>query len=187
MVQLSQRIEELASLLGILQDANMQPALDRAVDTIANCLVLGKPLLLCGNGGSASDALHISGELVGRFLVDRKALNVVCLNSNVSILTAWSNDFEYESVFSRQVEAHGSEGAVILGISTSGNSRNVVSAFKTAKIMGMHTIALTGTGGGRLADYTDILIDVPSSLTPRVQELHLPIYHYLCEAIERRI
>jgi D-sedoheptulose 7-phosphate isomerase len=157
---------------------------DRAAAAIVAALRQKKPLLVCGNGGSAADAMHITGELVGRFLKDRRALNCVCLASNAAVLTAWANDYTYETVFARQVEAYGPNGGVLLGISTSGGSANVVRAFETARALKVVTIALTGEGGGRLAPLSDILIDVPSQRTPIVQQLHICIYHYLCQQIE---
>ena len=144
-------------------------------------------MLVCGNGGSASDAMHIAGELVGRFLKERKALNCVCLSSNPSVLTAWSNDYSYDTVFSRQTEAYGAPGGVILGISTSGNSRNVIEAFRVAKDMEMITIGLTGEGGGKMAEVTDILVEVPSRSTPMIQQVHICLYHHICEQVEARL
>ncbi len=158
-----------------------------AVSTVTRALSEGQPLLVCGNGGSAADAIHITGELVGRFLVERKALNVICLSSNPSVLTAWANDYSYDTVFSRQTEAYGKPGAVILGISTSGNSKNVLAAFERARAFGMYTIALTGEGGGKLAPFSDYLFAVPSHSTPLIQQAHICLYHYLCQEIERRL
>jgi len=160
---------------------------EEAIDAITNVFSLGKPMLVCGNGGSASDAMHIAGELVGRFLKERKALNCTCLSSNPSVLTAWSNDYSYDTVFSRQVEAYGAPGGLILGISTSGNSRNVVEAFRVAKDMGMITVGLTGEGGGKMAELSDILVDVPSHSTPMIQQVHICLYHYMCEQVEARL
>jgi D-sedoheptulose 7-phosphate isomerase len=160
---------------------------DAAVDAIIVALGSGKPLLVCGNGGSASDAMHITGELVGRFLKERRALNCICLSSNPAVLTAWSNDYSFETVFSRQVEAYGAQGGVILGISTSGNSRNVIEAFRVAHEVGMKTIGLTGEGGGMMAAVSDILVDVPSRSTPLIQQIHICLYHYICEQVEARL
>jgi len=160
---------------------------EKSVDVIASALGQGKPLLVCANGGSASDAMHITGELVGRFLKERRALNCICLSSNQAVLTAWSNDYSYDTVFSRQVEAHGVEGGVLLGISTSGNSRNIIEAFRVARDMALTTIALTGEGGGKLAPLSDILIDVPSRSTPLIQQVHICLYHYICEKVEGRL
>ena len=160
---------------------------EEAIDAIVGALSAEKPMLVCGNGGSASDAMHIAGELVGRFLKERKALNCVCLSSNPSVLTAWANDYSYDTVFSRQTEAYGAPGGVILGISTSGNSSNVIEAFRVAKSMEMITIGLTGEGGGKMAELTDILIDVPSRSTPLIQQVHICLYHHICEQVEARM
>jgi D-sedoheptulose 7-phosphate isomerase len=160
---------------------------DTAIDAIAATLGAGKPLLVCGNGGSASDAMHIAGELVGRFLKERRALNCICLSSNPTVLTAWSNDYSYDTVFSRQVEAYGAAGGAILGISTSGNSENVIEAFHAARALKMTCIGLTGEGGGRMAGVSDILIDVPSRSTPLIQQVHICLYHFICEKVEERL
>ena len=157
---------------------------DQAIATIAEKLRENKPLLVCGNGGSASDAMHITGEMVGRFLKERKAINCICLSSNAAVLTAWANDYSYDTVFARQVEAYGRNGGALIGISTSGNSINVLRALEAARGLGVATIALTGEGGGKLAAFSDVLIDVPSRVTPIIQQLHLCIYHYMCDRIE---
>lgn len=164
-----------------------QTVMDAAIDCIVEALASGQSLLVCGNGGSAADAMHITGELVARFLQDRRAFRAICLSENPAILTAWSNDRCFETVFARQVEAYGGEGAVLLGLSTSGISRNVVAAFQQARAMHMRTIALTGEGGGNLAPLADFLLAVPSRHTPLIQQVHLCLYHYLCEHVERRL
>ena len=156
----------------------------RAVGIIVGALGRGQPLLICGNGGSAADAQHITGELVGQFLRKRRALNAVCLVANPAVLTAWANDFEFNDVFARQVEAHAVPGAVLLAISTSGNSENVVRAAITARKLGLPVVSLTGRGGGRLAPHTDVLLDVPSSETPYIQQVHICLYHFICKRIE---
>ena len=175
------------SLLERTADAIGQATIDSAVDRIVDALSAGQPLLVCGNGGSAADAMHITGELVARFLKDRRAFRAICLSDNPVVLTAWSNDISFETVFARQVEAYGGEGAVLLGLSTSGTSRNVVAAFEQARRMHMRTIALTGEGGGSLAPLADVLLAVPSRHTPLIQQVHLCLYHYLCEHVERRL
>ena len=157
-----------------------------AINAVVSALRLGKALLVCGNGGSAADAMHITGELVGRFLRERRALKAICLSDNPAVLTAWSNDYSYETVFSRQVEAYGERGAVILGLSTSGSSKNVIAAFQQARKMEMTTIALTGEGGGELGCFADYLLAAPSRYTPFVQQVHICLYHYLCAQIEQR-
>jgi D-sedoheptulose 7-phosphate isomerase len=167
---------------------SLDPArVEAAVAAVTAALGTNKALLVCGNGGSASDAQHITGELVGRFLKERRGLKAICLSSNPAVLTAWSNDYSYDTVFSRQTEAYGEPGGIILGISTSGNSRNVIAAFEVAKSLGMTTIALTGEGGGKMAELSDILLDVPSRSTPLIQQVHICLYHYLCEQVEARL
>jgi D-sedoheptulose 7-phosphate isomerase len=157
---------------------------ERAIELITKALRANLPLLVCGNGGSAADAEHIAGELVGRFLRTRRAFNVICLSSSASVLTAWANDCSYEGVFARQVEAHGQGGGVLLAISTSGNSPNVVAAARQAKALGLPVVALTGLGGGSLASHSDVLLDVPCSSTPLIQQVHVCIYHFICERLE---
>ena len=184
MNEFAQRMMEVCSFFERLQQSDIAAKIDAACDLIVPSLSANKPLLICGNGGSAADALHISGELVGRFLVARRALNVICLSANAAIITAWANDYDYESIFARQVEAHGNNGGILLCISTSGNSKNVLKALSMAKHLGLATIGMTGEGGGGMASFCDVLIDVPSTVTPRIQEMHLIIYHFLCEKIE---
>jgi D-sedoheptulose 7-phosphate isomerase len=180
-------LAEAAALLIRAADSIDQSVMDAATDCIVGALADGKALLVCGNGGSAADAMHITCELVGRFLEQRRGLRVICLSGNPAVLTAWSNDHTFDSVFARQVEAYGQKGAVLLGLSTSGTSGNMVAAFEQAQEMQMRTIALTGEGGGKLAPLADILLAVPSRHTPLVQQVHLSLYHYLCEHVERRM
>lgn len=161
--------------------------IEGAVSAICAALSRNKPLLVCGNGGSASDAMHITGELVGRFLKERRALRAICLADNPSVLTAWSNDYSFEQVFARQVEAYGELGGVLLGISTSGNSPNVLAALATARRLGLVTVGLTGAGGGRMAPLCDHLLDVPSRSTPLIQQVHICLYHYVCAEVEERL
>jgi D-sedoheptulose 7-phosphate isomerase len=158
--------------------------MNTAIALAATALTAGKPLLVCGNGGSAADAMHITGELVGRFLRNRRALKVICLSSNPSVLTAWANDFSFDTVFSRQVEAYAEPGGVILGLTTSGNSPNVIKAFEVARARGMDTIAMTGEGGSKIAALATVLLDVPSRSTPLIQQVHICLYHYFCERLE---
>ena len=158
-----------------------------AADMMIMALKSGHKILLCGNGGSAADAQHIAAELSGRYLMDRPALAAESLTVNSSALTAIGNDFGYEQVFSRQLEAMGNEGDVLIGISTSGNSKNVVLAFEKAKGMNIQCISLTGSGGGALKNLADIALCVPSDHTPRIQECHILIGHILCELCELKI
>lgn len=180
-------LDQLAGLrtcLDRLGTAAFERAMNDAAAICVSALRAGHPVLVCGNGGSASDAQHIAGELVGRFRKERRGLNVRALSADVAILTAWANDYSYETVFSRQVEAYGHPGGVLIAISTSGNSRNVILAAEAARSAGMKVIGLTGEGGGKLAERADLLLDVPSRDTPRIQEMHIMVYHHLCEAIE---
>jgi len=151
---------------------------------IAECLRGGGKLLAFGNGGSAADAQHLAGELVGRFLRDRAALSAIALTTDSSVVTAIGNDMGYESVFRRQVEAHGRPGDVAVGITTSGRSPNVVQALQLARERGLVTVGLTGGGGGRLAGAVDYLIDVPHAETARIQEVHVMVVHVLCQVVE---
>jgi len=184
---MKKQFEEQIRLINLVKDDEvLLDKINTSVDWIAECLHENYPVLICGNGGSASDALHFSGELVGRFAIERRALNVICLNSNVTVMTAWANDYSYETIFARQVEAHGHAEGVFIGISTSGNSTSIHEGFLKAKNIGMKTIALTGKSGGRIQNHADLLINVPSTDTPRIQEIHVPIYHYICEQVESK-
>jgi D-sedoheptulose 7-phosphate isomerase len=151
---------------------------------MAASLKSGGKVLVFGNGGSAADAQHLAGELVGRYLVDRRALPAIALTTDPSILTAVANDLGYDAVFRRLVEAHGRPGDVAIGISTSGRSRNVLAALECARANRLVTVGLTGAGGGPLAALADHLIDVPSSDTPRIQEVHGLVVHLLCQIVE---
>jgi len=154
---------------------------------IAQTLRAGGKVLTFGNGGSAADAQHFAAELVGRYLKNRDAWPAIALTTDTSILTAVANDFGYDAVFRRQVEALGRPGDVAVGISTSGRSPSVVSALATAREMGLVTIGMTGQGGGKLAGQVDYLIDVPSPATPRIQEVHGVVIHVLCAIVEEAI
>jgi D-sedoheptulose 7-phosphate isomerase len=179
-----QLLENIYLINLLSKDDKFINKLDLAIEKIVDSANSELPLLVCGNGGSSADSEHIVGELVGRFLKERKAINAISLSSNSASLTAWSNDYDYSTIFERQVEAHGKRGGILLGISTSGNSKNVILAAKKAKELNLFVICLTGEGGGELAKFCDILLDVPSKKTPRIQELHILTYHYLCEKVE---
>lgn len=179
--------EDAARSLQSITSTSYPSQISRVVDLLVERLSAGKKLLVCGNGGSAADAMHICAELVGRFFKERRALPAIALNTDPAVLTAWSNDFGYQSVFSRQVEALAKPGDVVWGISTSGNSENVVAALQAARQLGAATIALTGQGGGAMAEYADVLLAVPLSVTPRIQEVHVVTYHIICEAVEAEL
>jgi D-sedoheptulose 7-phosphate isomerase len=163
--------------------------LEKAVDLLKSAALADLPIMICGNGGSAADAQHIAAELVGRFKnVGRRAINAISLASDSSVLTAWANDVGYNEVFARQVEAYaGRRGAVLLAISTSGRSANVIRAAHVARTMHVPVIGLTGDGGGILAVHCNVLLDVPSSQTAIVQQLHEVVFHHLCGRLEEFI
>ncbi|MFC2101437.1 SIS domain-containing protein [Bacteroidota bacterium] len=144
----------------------------------------GNKVLFCGNGGSAADAQHLAAEFSGRFYYDRPPLPSEALHVNTSYLTAVANDYSYDEVYSRLLRGSGVEGDVLIGISTSGNSTNIIKAFEVANEVGMITVALTGESGGKMKDHCDYLINVPSSDTPRVQESHIMVGHIICELVE---
>lgn len=145
----------------------------------------GNKLMMCGNGGSASDAQHMAGELVGRYLMERRGIPAIALTANSTVMTALSNDYDYESAFAKQVRALGNEGDICIGISTSGNSGNVVKALEEAKKLGIKTVGFTGSGGGKMKECSDYLLNVPSDRTPRIQEMHIMVIHIICGLIEK--
>ena len=159
--------------------------LEQAAAMILASLRAGGGVLVMGNGGSAADAQHIACELVGRFLKERRSLRAEALTTDSSVLTCLANDYSFERIFARQIEGKGRAGDVVVALTTSGNSANVVEGLKTARAMGLRTIAFTGEGGGQCAGLADVLLDVPSRSTPRIQEAHAAAYHVLCELIEQ--
>ena len=161
--------------------------LDRIQEVAQHCIESfcnGNKVLFCGNGGSAADAQHLAAEFSGRFYYDRPPLPSEALHVNTSYLTAVANDYSYDEVYARIIRGSGKEGDVLFGISTSGNSSNIIKALETANKMGMITVALTGKSGGKMKDHCDYLINVPSSDTPRIQESHIMIGHIICELVE---
>jgi D-sedoheptulose 7-phosphate isomerase len=159
----------------------------KIAETCTEAILGGKKILICGNGGSASDAQHFAGEIVGRFLKERPGYACVCLNTDTSVMTAIANDYGYEEVFSRQVEGIGQTGDVFIGISTSGNSKNVISAIEKCKNKGMFSIGLLGGTGGKVADMCDLSLIVPSKTTSFIQETHITVVHILCKIIEEML
>jgi D-sedoheptulose 7-phosphate isomerase len=158
--------------------------LEQIARVMSAALHAGGKILWCGNGGSAGDSQHLAAELVGRFRRERRGLSSIALSTNTSILTAIGNDYGYDRVFSRQVEAIASPGDVLVGISTSGNSKNVLAAFETARLMGVVTVAFTGSGGGKMREAVDYLLEVPSNDTARIQEGHILAGHLVCDWVE---
>jgi len=180
--QVAQSIETMSK---VLADDAIHTAVVEAGRITADAMKHGHKLLVCGNGGSAADAQHLVAEFVSRLTVDRPALRAIALTTDTSILTAVGNDYAYENVFERQVEALGQKGDVLLAISTSGNSPNCVKALKLARKLGMHTIAYTGNGGGKMKPEADINVIIPSSVTMNIQESHLALEHIFCMCVER--
>jgi D-sedoheptulose 7-phosphate isomerase len=181
-MDISSRIQEHIEVIETLQ--SQIATIEQIAIQCAAALENGKKILLVGNGGSAADAQHIAAELVGRFLKRRKGLAAIALTTDTSAITAISNDFGFEKVFSRQVEALGHEGDVLIAISTSGNSENIIQAVIHAKMMGIETIGLLGNDGGQLKKICNFNIIVHSEVTARIQEAHILIGHILCEYIE---
>lgn len=171
----------------IIQDARLQPIIADCVDQITKAFQQGKKVLFCGNGGSAADAQHLAAEFSGRFYKDRKALPAEALHCNTSYLTAVANDYSYDVIYARIIDGTGNEGDVVIGLSTSGNSKNIIQAFKAAKEKKMITIGLTGDGGGQMKELSDYLLDVPSKDTPRIQESHILIGHIICQLVEEQL
>lgn len=171
------------------QDAlqNNLNEIEQAALLIIESLKNGGKLLICGNGGSAADSQHIAAEFIGRFQQERKSLPAIALTTDTSILTSLGNDYGYDVIFARQIEGLGNKGDVVLGISTSGDSSNVVEAMKKARELGLKTITLTGNQGGQLGNLADVHLNVPSAVTARVQESHICIAHILCELAEKEL
>lgn len=171
----------------LLNDDTIQSKLIQVVGIISNAFNEGNKLLFCGNGGSAADAQHLAAEFSGRFYKDRKALPAEALHCNTSYLTAVANDYSYDVIYSRILDGIGQKGDVLIGLSTSGNSENICKAFEVARAKGITTIGLTGATGGKMKELTDILFNVPSVITPRIQESHIMLGHIICELVEETV
>lgn len=171
----------------ILADAFLLESIHKAANEIMDVYANKGKVLFCGNGGSAADAQHLAAELSGRFYTDREPLYAEALHVNTSYITAVANDYSFEDVYSRAVKAQGRRGDVLVAISTSGNSKNIINAVNEANAIGMMTIGLTGNSGGELARHCKLLINVPSRDTPRIQEAHILIGHIICELVELKI
>jgi D-sedoheptulose 7-phosphate isomerase len=181
-------IREAAALSSaLLEDEALLARIEAAADALSLTFREGGRALFCGNGGSAADAQHFAAELAWKFLREREALDAEALHANSSFITAFSNDHAFEGAYARLVAAKGRSGDVLFGISTSGDSRNIILAFLEAGRRGMRRIALTGAGGGALGAHADILLSVPSAVTPRIQECHVLIGHIICELVEERL
>lgn len=177
--------QSLETLTRVLNDDSIHKSLLEAARVTSDAMRNGRKLLVCGNGGSAADSQHIVAEFVARLTIDRPALPAVALTTDTSILTAVSNDSSFDNVFSRQVEALGREGDVLLAISTSGNSRNCIKALELARELHITTVTFTGNGGGKMAALADINVVVPSTITMNIQESQLALEHIYCMLVER--
>lgn len=170
----------------LLNNPVLLETIQQVVDQITAAFKNGKRVYFCGNGGSAADAQHLAAEFSGRFYTDRKALPAEALHCNTSYLTAVANDYGYDVVYSRMIDGIGEAGDVLIGLSTSGNSINIMKAFEVAKAKGIITVAFTGESGGKMKDLARYLINVPSGDTPRIQESHITIGHIICQLVEAK-
>jgi len=171
----------------VISDARLVETIEQVTKLISTAFANGNKVLFCGNGGSAADAQHLAAEFSGRFYSDRDPLPSEALHCNTSYITAVANDYGYDVVYSRIVKGSGRPGDVLVGLSTSGNSVNIIKAFEQAKEIGMKCVGLTGEGGGKMKAVCDYLIDVPSNDTPRIQESHITIGHVICQLVEQEL
>ncbi|MBR1792274.1 MAG: D-sedoheptulose 7-phosphate isomerase [Bacteroidales bacterium] len=181
---IQQSIDIKNALLG---NAEMLNKIQQTADIITKSLQLGGKIHFCGNGGSAADAQHLAAELSGRFYFDRPPLNAEALHCNSSYLTAVANDYGYDLVYARLIRGTGKQGDVLIGISTSGNSTNILKAYEVCREKGISTVSLTGATGGKMKDLSDLLLNVPSTDTPRIQEAHIMLGHIICELVETKL
>lgn len=170
-----------------LADKDLLAKADEATQTIARCFLTGGSVYFCGNGGSAADAQHLAAEFSGRFYTDRHPLPSEALHCNTSYLTAVANDYGYDQVYSRLIRGLGKKGDILVSLSTSGNSTNILRAMEAARDLGLTNIALTGASGGKMKDLADILLNVPSTDTPRIQECHITFGHVICQLVEEQV
>jgi D-sedoheptulose 7-phosphate isomerase len=171
----------------VLNNEALLSIVKETVDVIVAAFKNGNKVLFCGNGGSAADAQHLAAEFSGRFYIDRDALPAEALHCNTSYLTAVANDYSYDAIYSRLIKGIGIKGDVLIGLSTSGNSTNIVKAFETAKEKGMLTVGFTGESGGRMKPLSDYLVNIPSTDTPRIQECHMLVGHIICQLVEEKL
>ena len=170
----------------VLQNDALLQTVSQIIDVMVTAFQAGNHVYFCGNGGSAADAQHLAAEFSGRFYLDRKALRSEALHCNTSYLTAVANDYSYDAIYARIIDGIGNKGDVLVGITTSGSSANIVAAFEAAKTKGITTIGFTGASGGKLKELSDFLINIPSTDTPRIQESHILIGHIICQLVEEK-
>jgi len=180
-------LQSIAAKQAIAADSDFLSRIEKAAEMIVQSLRNGGKIHFCGNGGSAADAQHLAAELSGRFYYDRPPLNAEALHCNTSYLTAVGNDYGYEYIFARLLRGTAKKGDVLVGISTSGNSKNILCAYDVCKEMGINIISMTGATGGKMKELSDLLLNVPSTDTPRIQESHIMIGHIICELVESAI
>lgn len=178
--------ESVAVKNKILSDEKLLSTIEKVTTTIVDALKNNHRIYFCGNGGSAADAQHLAAEFSGRFYTDRDALPAEALHCNTSYLTAVANDYSFDVIYSRLIKGIGNKGDVLIGLSTSGNSKNILNAFETAKQKEIITVGFTGESGGKMKDVSDYLINVPSKDTPRIQESHITIGHIICQLVEEK-
>ena len=171
----------------LLKDEDLLRVIENIVDAITNAFQSGNKVYFCGNGGSAADAQHLAAEFSGRFYIDRKPLPAEALHCNTSFLTAVGNDYSFDVIYSRMIDGIGMPGDVLVGLSTSGNSKNIIKAFESAREKKIVTVGLTGASGGQMKSLSDYLINIPSTDTPRIQESHILAGHIICQLVEEKI
>lgn len=179
--------ESLAVKQEILADESFAEKVNLVAEMMVQSLQQGGKIHFCGNGGSAADAQHLAAELSGRFYYDRPPLNAEALHCNTSYLSAVGNDYGYDQVFARLLKGTGHKGDVLVGISTSGNSQNILKAYEVCREKGIHIVSMTGKTGGKMKEYSDVLLNVPSTDTPRIQESHIMLGHIVCELVEKAL
>lgn len=185
---IADRIRESVDVkLRMLEDSELVKCIEDAAGLVVQSYQSGGKVIFCGNGGSAADAQHLAAELSGKFLIDRPAIQAEACHVNGSFLTAVSNDYNFESAYARFIQASGRPGDILVAISTSGNSENIIQAIQSAKKIGLKCICLSGKSGGRMSELADLLIRVPSEVTPRIQEAHILVGHIICELVENRL
>ncbi len=185
--QINEILKEHKESLKLLNDENYTLVIEKIIEVMLTSLKSNKKILIAGNGGSASDAQHFAGEIVGRFLLERRGMPAISLSTDTSVLTCVGNDYGFDSIFSRQVEAIGEAGDVLFGISTSGNSENIIKAVEEAKKKEITTIGFLGRDGGKLKNICDINLIIPFEKTARVQEVHIIAIHTICKIVEERM
>jgi D-sedoheptulose 7-phosphate isomerase len=171
----------------ILADKNLIDTIEKVVTLITTTFKEGKRVYFCGNGGSAADAQHLAAEFSGRFYIDRKALPAEALHCNTSYLTAVANDYHFDDIYARLIEGVGRDGDILVGLTTSGNSKNIIKAFETARLKNIITVGFTGDTGGKIKSVSDYLVNIPSADTPRIQESHIMVGHIICQLVEERL